>query len=119
MFGEKPWPRVGMPMMADEVGLSARAPRGTPPVVDSASEYEARCLQAAAAASRAASTDNNQNAAAGKAVQQQQPQQPVTGPAAGSVEIPGNNDSSSNNGEKADAEMLNRFANLDLGCGFY
>lgn len=109
-----------MPMMADEVGLSARAPRGMPPVVDSASEYETRCLQAAAAASRAASTDHSPHAATGKAAQQQQ--QPVTGPAVvGSEGTPGNNNnnSSSSNGEKADAEMLNRFANLDLGCGFY
>ncbi|GIL87511.1 hypothetical protein Vretimale_1607 [Volvox reticuliferus] len=182
VFGEKPWPRFSMPVMAEEIGLSAQphlhnvrhafppphasallGPRGggrggnihvAPKIIDSASEYEARMPQLQPQQQRQRQQQQQQPglSAGGGGRLSPLELQPVhlrgisCGNAASQSSVTtvptfggGNGGAcmgkgySSAPGDMAstaasrgpgsavdlDKEIENRFANLDLGCGFY
>ncbi|KAG2444632.1 hypothetical protein HXX76_001376 [Chlamydomonas incerta] len=146
VFGEKPWP-PGLGLMAEELGLNAQQhsqPQQCsgpgPKLIDSASEYEARRQAAAAAAAavaaaacvggqpRAASSDCHAAVggvpsggvgalvplaalAASKAN--------LSAPVAAVATIAAPDGAADTMPAESDKEMAKRFANLDLGCGFY
>ncbi|KXZ45323.1 hypothetical protein GPECTOR_56g420 [Gonium pectorale] len=168
VFGERPWPPLGIGFMADELGLNAQAPPapalpGASKIIDSASEYESGrlagapgrtvhapslvlggpCFGLGGGAMGAHVTPANAHLHASTSQQQlQQPTEPASAggalaalgaksllsapggvPSATSVGVgalsSGGGSAVSRAASEADREMENRFANLDLGCGFY